>query len=77
MSDSITTDGLAYAAGELAKMIEEQLVNGLMDKNLIFEHYREKTEQHVRSTLEHAPPGGIFAEVLQSVLDDKEEWKDA
>ena len=76
MSDSITTDGLAYAATEIARLVEVQLENGLMDKNMVFEHYSEKTEEHVRKTLEHAPPGGIFAGILQSVIDDKEEWND-
>lgn len=74
--DTVTTDALSHATSEVSKLIEEHLQNGLMDKNLVFAFYRGKTRRHIELTIKLAPPGGMFIELLQSVLDDREEWND-
>ena len=76
MSDSITTDTLSYVGHEVAVLIEEHLQNGSRDKNLVFDFYRTKTRRHIELTIGLAPTGGMFIELLQSVLDDREEWDD-
>lgn len=69
-----TTENLMQAGQSLAALIEHRLENGQLDPNWLFEQWRDKSEEQIRWSLERAPAGGKFAEILQQILDDKEEW---
>ena len=78
MSNSTTVDDVFSIAGkQLATLIDQRLESGHLDPNKVFEFYRAKTEAQVRWTLKEANEGGKFAEILQQVLDDMEDWDGA
>ena len=72
--DQATAETLMRAGQTLAELVDHRLENGQLDPNWLFEQWRDKSEEQIRWSLERAPADGKFAEILQQILDDKEEW---
>lgn len=74
MSESITTDAIVHAGVKIAQEIEDHLNDGRMSKELVWQFYEVKSTQHIQTTLAYAPEGGSFATLLQTMLEDREDW---
>ncbi len=74
--DEATAETLMQAGQTLAALIEHRLENGQLDPNTLFELWRDKSDEQIRWSLERAPAGGKFAEVLTQILEDRDDWEE-